>query len=273
MPRGLNGRTRASGLERSALSSLSTPRGVSSARDRPRDALFDTELMTQPLWLLLDADDTLWENNIFFEETIEEFIAFVDHSALSPAEVREALDQVEACNIKKNGYGSENFTNNLIECFENLRGRPATPDERIRLHAMTDRIRKHPIRLMPDVLETLAELGDRHHLALVSKGDRAEQIDKLDRSGLKKCFEHYYVVHEKDAACYRSIVREIGIDADQAWMIGNSPKSDIHPALEAGLGAVFVPHPSTWSLEVRPLPDPSDRFRVVERFRDLASIF
>ena len=229
--------------------------------------------MTTPLWLLLDADDTLWENNIFFEETIEEFIAFVDHSELSPAEVREALDQVEARNIKKNGYGSENFTNNLIECFENLRERPATADERIRLHAMTDRIRKHPIRLMPDVLETLAELGDRHHLALVSKGDRAEQIDKLDRSGLKKCFEHYYVVHEKDASRYRSIVREIGIDADQAWMIGNSPKSDIHPALEAGLGAVFVPHPSTWSLEVRPLPEPSDRFRVVERFRDLASIF
>ena len=233
----------------------------------------DTELMDAPLWLLLDADDTLWENNIFFEQTIDEFIAYVDHSELNPAEVREALDQVESRNIKKNGYGSENFTNNLVECFETLRERPATADERLRLHGMTDRIRKHPIRLMPDVLETLAELGDRHHLALVSKGDRAEQIDKLDRSGLKQCFEHYYVVHEKDASRYRSIVREIGIDAGHAWMIGNSPKSDIHPALEAGLGAVFVPHESTWSLEVRPLPEPSDRFRVVERFRDLASIF
>lgn len=229
--------------------------------------------MTQPLWLLLDADDTLWENNIFFEQVIEEFIAYVDHSVLTPVEVREALDQVETRNIKMNGYGSENFTNNLVECFESLRERPASPDERSHLHAMTDPIRNHPIHLMPDVPETLAQLGDRHHLALVSKGDRAEQISKLNRSGLKKCFEHYYVVHEKDASRYRSIVSEIGIDADQAWMIGNSPKSDIHPALEAGLGAVFVPHPSTWSLEVRPLPEPSERFRVVERFRDLASIF
>ena len=229
--------------------------------------------MAEPLWLLLDADDTLWENNIFFEEAIAEFTAYVDHSELTPAEVRAELDRIETLNIKKNGYGTENFTNNLVECYESLRERPAVPDERRLLHGMTDRIRQHPIRLMPDVPETLARLGSRHHLALVSKGDRAEQIDKLNRSGLKECFEHYYVVHEKDASRYRSIVSEIGIDADRAWMIGNSPKSDIHPALEAGLGAVFVPHPSTWSLEVRPLPEPSDRFRVVERFRDLTSIF
>ena len=233
----------------------------------------DTELMHEPLWLLIDADDTLWENNVFFEEAIDEFIAYVDHGELSPAAVRNELDRVEIRNIERNGYGSKNFTNNLIECYEHLRGRPATQDELARLRGMTESIHNHPICLMPGVLETLAELGERHRLALVSKGDRAEQIGKLDRSGLRDCFECCYVVREKDAARYRSIVDEIGIDPSEAWMVGNSPKSDIYPALEAGLGAVFIPHQSTWGLEVRPLPEPCERFRTAKCFRDLASIF
>ena len=229
--------------------------------------------MGGPLWLLLDADDTLWENNIFFEEAIEDFIAFVDHAELRPDEVRHQLDCVETRNIKINGYGTGNFANNLVECFELLRGRSADDGERRRLHALTERIRNHPIRLFPGVEETLDDLKARHRLGLVSKGDNAEQCSKLKRSGLEDRFEFVFIVREKDADCYRSIISEIGVDAAQAWMIGNSPKSDIAPALEAGLGAVLVPNENTWRLEVRPLPEAHDRFRVVSGFADLAAVF
>ena len=145
--------------------------------------------------------------------------------------------------------------------------------ERQRLLGMTDRIWRHPIELMPGVQDTLADLGRRHPLGLVTKGAFEEQQAKLARSGLDGCFQYVANVREKDLACYRTVIQEIGCEAERTWMIGNSPKSDINPALEAGLGAVLVPHQSTWSLEIEPVPKSHRRLRVVKRFSDLASLF
>lgn len=224
-------------------------------------------------WLLFDADDTLWENNVYFEEAIADFIQYVDHPDLSPPEVRQELDRVEARNIKLNGYGTDNFARNLVECFEGFRGRRATVEERGRLIAMTDRIRNGPIELYPGVQDTLSELGRRHRLGLVTKGQVREQRSKLRRSGLVDRFEYVTTVPEKDVECYRMVIRETGADPASTWMIGNSPKSDINPALRAGLGAVLVPCENTWSLEMQPIPEPHGRFRLVRRFSELASMF
>lgn len=233
----------------------------------------DTDSMGRAEWLLCDADDTLWENNIFFEEAIREFIDYVDHPVMTAAEVRQNLDRVEVQNIKLHGYGAKNFARNLLECYESLRGRPASDDERQRLARMTDRIVYAPVEPISGVPETLAELRRRHRLGLVTKGDYAEQRSKLDRSGLAGAFEYVANVPEKDADCYRAVVREVGADAARTWMIGNSPKSDINPALEAGLGAVLVRNENTWRLEMQALPARHERFRLVDRFSDLTSIF
>ena len=235
--------------------------------------LFDTGQMMRHRWLLCDADDTLWENNVYFEEAIAEFISYVDHPDLAPAEVRRELDLVEARNIELNGYGTDNFARNLVECYEQFRGRRASGDERSRLIGMTDRIRNSPIRLMPGVRETLEELGRRYRLGLVTKGQFDEQRSKLLRSGLKDRFDYVKTVREKDVECYRAVVRETGADPATTWMIGNSPKSDINPALQAGLGAVLVPSENTWSLEMQSIPQSHDRFRLVRRFTDLTAIF
>lgn len=233
----------------------------------------DTGSVAGASWLLCDADDTLWENNIYFEHAISEFIRYLDHPRLSPVAVRWHLDEIEARNIKLRGYGTKNFTRNLVECFEMLRGRPAAEAERRLIQGMTNPISNCEIELLPGVLETLAELGRRHRLALVTKGDRDEQHAKLQRSGLAVFFRHFVTVPEKDVECYRTLIRELGADAATTWMIGNSPKSDINPAIEAGLGAVLVPHPSTWSLEVQEVPESHQRFRAVQRFSDLAVLF
>ena len=229
--------------------------------------------MERDRWLLCDADDTLWENNIFFEEAIAEFIAYVDHPDLSPAEVRAELDRVEIRNIKLNGYGTDNFARNMVECYEMFRARRASSEERRRLFGMTDRIRNCPIRLIPGVAETLDELRQRYLLGLVTKGKTEEQLSKLERSGLKDRFDYVRTLPEKDVESYRTVISETGADPDVTWMIGNSPKSDINPALEAGLGAVLVPNENTWNLEVVSIPKSYPRFRLVERFGDLTSIF
>lgn len=224
-------------------------------------------------WLLFDADDTLWENNIYFEAAIEEFIAYVDHPHLNPTEVRKELDAIEARSIKTHGYGTANFSRNLIACYEQFRGRSCSDGERQRLLGMTERIWHHPIELIPGVQDTLSALTRRHPLGLVTKGAFEEQQAKLARSGLRGYFRYVANVREKDRACYQTVIGEIGCEIERTWMIGNSPKSDINPALEAGLGAVWVPHRSTWSLEIEPVPKSHRRLRVVKRFSDLASMF
>jgi putative hydrolase of the HAD superfamily len=199
--------------------------------------------------LLIDADDTLWENNIYFERAIAAFIGFLDHSEYSPADVREALYAVERETIMTHGYGLSSFTRSLVMCYEQLSTEPVTDDKRERVRGFARTIADHEIELLPGVAETLADLASRHHLILMTKGNHAEQAGKLARSGLAQHFSAIEIVPEKDSATYRGVILRQKIEARNAWMIGNSPKSDINPALAAGLHAVFLFHKDTWALE------------------------
>ena len=121
--------------------------------------------------------------------------------------------------------------------------------------------------------ETLEYLALRHDLTLFTKGNPEEQKLKLDRSGLAIYFGHTAIVKEKDAASYAALIRERSLDPERAWMIGNSPKSDINPALEVGINAVFVPHPHTWSLEHEEVREGRGRLLRVDRFAELQDYF
>lgn len=199
--------------------------------------------------LLIDADDTLWENNIYFERAIADFISFLNHHRHTPDEVREVLYEVERENIRHHGYGMHSFANSLVKCFEQLSVEPLTPELQERIHSFAHHIAEHPMEFLPDVQETLAELATRHRLFMVTKGNITEQSGKIERSGLKHHFTAIEIVAEKNASTYHAVVEKYGLLRETTWMIGNSPHSDINPALEAGLHAVFVPHRNTWMLE------------------------
>jgi putative hydrolase of the HAD superfamily len=199
--------------------------------------------------LLIDADDTLWENNIYFERAIAAFISFLDHHEHSPAEVRQALNAVERETILSHGYGLSSFTRSLVDCFERLSPAPMTEEKRERIRGFARSIAEQEIELLPGVAETLKELASRHHLILMTKGDHAEQADKLARSGLAQHFAAVEIAAEKDPPTYREVIARHELKPHTSWMIGNSPKSDINPALAAGLHAVFLFHKDTWVLE------------------------
>jgi len=199
--------------------------------------------------LLIDADDTLWENNVYFERAIAAFISYLNHHTYAPAEVRNALNAVERETILAHGYGLTSFTRSLVTCFERLSTEPVTEEKRERIIGFAHTIREQEIELLPGVAETLAELGSRHRLILMTKGDHAEQADKLARSGLAPLLNAVEIVPEKDPATYRSVIARHELTPHSSWMIGNSPKSDINPALAAGLHAVFLFHRDTWTLE------------------------
>ncbi len=231
--------------------------------------------MNAPQTLLIDADDTLWENNIYFERAIADFISFLNHGERSPAEIREILNEVERECIVSHGYGLPSFTRSLVETFERLSVEPLTPALHETIHGFARTIAEQPVQMLPHVRETLAYLCERHRLILVTKGNFAEQSGKVERSGLKDFFRAVEVVAEKDAAAYATIVSHHQLVHERTWMIGNSPKSDINPALAAGLNAVFVPHGDTWVLEHEELfeAEPPARLLVVTCFRELARHF
>jgi len=225
--------------------------------------------------LLIDADDTLWENNIYFERAIAAFIGFLDHKEYSPAQVRHALNAVERENILAHGYGLSSFTRSLVDCFERLSPAPATEEKRERIRGFARAIAEQEIELLPGVAETLTELAGRHHLILMTKGVHAEQADKLARSGLFELFSSVEIVAEKDPPTYRDVVVRHNIAAGSAWMIGNSPRSDINPALDAGLHAVFLFHPDTWVLEHASLDAAPEGQQLIEldAFSKLVDLF
>ena len=225
--------------------------------------------------LLVDADDTLWENNIYFERAIAQFISFLNHQDFSPQQVREVLNQVERESILSHGYGLHSFAHSLVTTFERLSVEPITPLLHETIHGFAHTIAERPVELLPGVLETLGYLADKHHLILLTKGAMAEQTGKVERSGLKEYFAAVEIVAEKNESTYRSIATKYALTPESTWMVGNSPRSDINPALLAGLNAVFVPHDNTWVLEheeLAPAP-PTARLLVLEKFPQLREHF
>ena len=134
--------------------------------------------------LFIDADDTLWENNIYFERAFDAFVDVLAHSALSPAEVRTSLDEIEHINNAIHGYGSSNFVRNLRECLHHLAERGVTAADLHRIAQIEFDLLNHPLHLIDGVPETLATLRERgHRLILCTKGDHAEQSGKSNTSG------------------------------------------------------------------------------------------
>ena len=225
--------------------------------------------------LLIDADDTLWENNIYFERAIADFISFLNHREYTPAQVREVLNDVERDCIVKHGYGLHSFAHALVDTFERIAVEPITPGLHETIHGFAHAIAEHPIEILPGVTETLQYLAERHHMIVMTKGSVTEQSGKVERSGLKPYFAAVEIVAEKDEPTYRSITEKYGLPRDTTWMVGNSPKSDINPALATGLNAVFVPHDQTWVLEHEEVAEPRNgaRLIVVESFAALRAHF
>ncbi|HEY3990284.1 MAG TPA: HAD family hydrolase [Acidobacteriaceae bacterium] len=225
--------------------------------------------------LLVDADDTLWENNVYFERAIAAFISYLDHHQHAPAEVRQVLNRCEHTTIKAHGYGMASFERSLLDCYEQLTDAPPSDEQRTRIASFASSIANQAIELLPGVAETLPRLAERHLLILVTKGNAREQQQKLDRSGIHMHFAAVEIPPEKHPDAYREIMTRHALTPATTWMIGNSPRSDINPALAAGLHAVYLHHPNTWVLEhdslARPVP-PQQLLRL-DRFAALTDYF
>ena len=223
--------------------------------------------------LIFDADDTLWENNIYFKRVVDDYLDWVAHPTMDRGQIKAMLNDIEAANIATHGYGTTAFLHNLAVCLERLRERPASAEDRRQIERLAAALISHQIELMPGVASALDELRTRHDLLLLTKGATEEQQRKIDASGLASHFRSVHIVGEKDPVTYRDLVERQGLDRDVTWMIGNSPKSDILAARAADLNAVFIPHRYTWELEHSELDPTDDRVLVLTSFPELLRHF
>jgi putative hydrolase of the HAD superfamily len=219
----------------------------------------------------LDADDTLWQNEMFFRQTEDRLLDlladFGDRTMLAAR-----LLTVEKRNVAVYGFGIKGFTLSMVEtALEVSDGRvPATLIGEI--VAMGREMLSHPVELLPDVRQTLETLAHRHPLVLITKGDLFDQERKLAQSGLIELFKAVEIVSDKSAATYARIFSAMGDGPSRGLMVGNSLRSDILPALEAGAFAVHVPHALTWAYEHVEEPVEHPRLYVMERISSVVDL-
>lgn len=227
-------------------------------------------MVTSQQSLLIDADDTLWENHAYFLEVLAAFLDLMEERGHRREQVLHTIRGLELHRTAGRGYGSGNFARSLVDTVTFYEGTvsPGLQDE---LHGWGRWIHDHPVEVFPGVAGTLEALGLRHELYLVTKGDRLEQAGKLERSGLSRWFQAVEILPEKDVNGYRSLVDRHGLPGSATWMVGNSPRSDILPARDAGLRTVYIPHRTLPEFEAAPLEHPPDL--TLRRFRELARHF
>jgi putative hydrolase of the HAD superfamily len=223
--------------------------------------------------LLIDADDTLWENNIFFEKTIDHFVTQLEHLGYTREYIRHILNETERRNIRQHGYGVRSFRRSLEETYMKLAGNSARREMVKEIERLAAELEATPPHILDGVPETLAYLAKHHRLILLTKGEPAEQAAKVERSGLQPYFDAIEIVLEKSSEIYDRMIEQFKIVKSHGWMVGNSPRSDINPALQSGLNAVFIPHSSTWELEKAEVESGAGRLLILSSFREMRAHF
>jgi len=215
----------------------------------------------------LDADDTLWHNETIFRLTQARFLDLLtDHDDEA---IQSRLADVERRNLRLYGYGVKGFTLSMIEtAMELCDGEPPANAIREILAAGREML-AHPVETLPGVDEALASLSERYRLVLITKGDLLDQERKLAASGLGDLFAAVEIVSEKDRSTYERVFARHGTGAEEAVMVGNSMKSDVLPAIEAGAYAVHIPYHVTWAHELADAPDGHSRYGALETISDL----
>jgi len=222
--------------------------------------------------IIFDADDTLWENNVYYVQATNDLLDLFEKAGLDRRQIQKEFDELELYVVKERGYGSHNFVwilESLYERYKDLIDRPT-------FEKIVDRFRKHPNRkpqLFEGVIETLKYLKEKYHLYVLTKGEFKEQELKIINSGVHQIVDAYFIVPEKDDQVYREILKQHHWKAEETCMVGNSPKSDINPALRVGMYAIHIPYRDTWKLDDEPIQKADNRFFQLKKFTELKELF
>ena len=220
-----------------------------------------------------DADDTLWQNEKFFHSTEDHFVQLLGDYA-TDVEIRNALAQTERRHLSKYGYGIKGFVLSMIETAVDITSGSAPAHMIRQIIEFGHEMLLHPVELLPGVQETLVALQRQNQIkmVLISKGDLLDQERKIAQSGLADLFDKIEIVSEKTPDIYHRIFHNYGAGPAAAMMVGNSVKSDILPAIEAGSWGVHVPHHLEWGWEKAAAPIGHPRYRQINQLSEVMDL-
>ena len=224
---------------------------------------FEGRVVTNLTTIGFDADDTLWQNEHFFQMTQARFAELLGEYA-DPDHLNERLLEAEKRNIQHYGFGIKGFVLSMIEtAIEITEDRVPARIIRKIIEAGQEML-QHPIELLPHAEDAVTAMAESHRVVLITKGDLLDQERKLAQSGLGELFHGVEIVSNKTAPVYGEIFSRLGDGPERSMMVGNSLKSDVIPALEAGGWGVYVPHDLAWALEHAETPSAHERYRALE---------
>lgn len=225
--------------------------------------------------LLIDADDTLWENFQYFEKGRKIFLNHMGKYGFNRSDVDLYLKTMDSERVHEFGFGSLGYKmamERTVRHFFKLQNREYSANDENALNSIRELVANHEIVPYEGVVETLEYLEKRHPLFVVTKGAFEEQNNKVERSGLKKYFKDVIVIPDKQESDYEKVVEQLKLNKEKSWMIGNSPKSDINPPSAIGLGAVYIHQEESWDFEHEELKT-NGRFHHLQDFKQLKDIF
>ena len=224
--------------------------------------------------IIFDADDTLWKNNIYYLKAANDFFDLLEGTGIDREQAEDAFDKLELQIVKDFGYGSINFISILEELFRQYQ--ISNGSNREQLNLIIEEFNSHKFKkpiLFGDVFKIMERLNDYYHLYILTKGDYEEQEFKIIKSGLSTYIKKYFILDEKDDKAYAKLLTKHNWRAEETCMVGNSPKSDINPALRNNIYAVHIPYRDTWKLDIEPIVNANGKFIEVSCFKKLAEVF
>jgi putative hydrolase of the HAD superfamily len=222
--------------------------------------------------IALDADDTLWHNEIYYRRGRETFNRIIAKYGLHEI-YDERLHELEIANLEFYGYGAIGFAVSMAEAAVELTKGQITSEDLIALLDVAKTIISADVELFEGVEETVRSLAQSYALMLVTKGNKLHQSSKIQRSGLGDYFQNIEVVEDKTPATYTAILKRLNVTAERFIMAGNAMRSDILPVLKIGGSAVYIHNDLTWSHEHADLGEfPKQRFFEIETINALPEL-
>ncbi|HOZ74236.1 MAG TPA: HAD family hydrolase [Flavobacterium sp.] len=222
--------------------------------------------------IAFDADDTLWVNEPYFQETEEKFCELLA-PYLSRHTLSQELFKTEIDNLKLYGYGIKGYILSMIEAALKISNGTISTEVIEKIIQYGKELLERPIELLDGVEETLESLTRKYKLVVATKGDLLDQRRKLHNSGLGKYFHHIEVMSDKQEIDYKDLVKRLEIDASEFLMVGNSLKSDVLPVLGIGGHAIHIPFHTTWAHEKIDHKVEHERMKSMENIAEVLSLF
>lgn len=221
-------------------------------------------------YVFFDADDTLWENESYFREAEHRFALLLSDYA-GEKDIVDMLMQKQEENIPVYGYGSKTYLIGMLDTATELCGEDFSSRIYLKTKQIIHDLAYHEFHLINGIEEVLGALGRKYRLAIATKGDLPEQMNKYRESGLQKYFHHIEVMEKKSEDDYLAMAAKLDIRPEDIVMVGNSVKSDIVPVINIGGTAIHVPHEVTWAHEIMDIPD-SERVIEVKNIHEIVKI-